>query len=366
MVGAALTTLPLLAATDARAATPAVAPAPTYQAVGTVYAVTYSGGVAYVGGTFTTVRAPGTTSGGVTRNHVAAFDTTSGQLLSWNPNANGDVRAIAVGAGGVWLGGDFTTVTGQPRKRIAAVSPSSGSPTSWRVDADATVKALAFNGAGSVLYAAGNFASLGGQPRARLGAVNTGSSSVLTGWRADIAADGAWAGATSLTVVGTTLFVGGSFTTVNGVDRVNTAAVRTTDGAVSSWRADTPATILALASDASRVYAVGRGGGGFVAALDTSSGKRRWTANPNGDVAAVTVRGSEVYIGGHYDFVGNTTRHHLAALSAGTGSLLPWNPSANSSLGVTALAHDAGHIAAGGAFTVVAGRSQQGFAQFTG
>lgn len=76
-----------------------------------------SDGRAIIGGLFTSVD-------GQTRNRVARLhsDTagTSFLDLSFDPNAGGTVRALAVQANGrIVLGGDFTTVGGQTRSRVA-------------------------------------------------------------------------------------------------------------------------------------------------------------------------------------------------------------------------------------------------------
>jgi trimeric autotransporter adhesin len=93
----------------------------TCETNGRVYAVAYLGGTIYLGGSFTSVD-------GTTRNRLAACDAATGNLLSWNPNANGVVRALEVSPAGtrVYAGGDFTAVGGAARARVAALSPSSG------------------------------------------------------------------------------------------------------------------------------------------------------------------------------------------------------------------------------------------------
>src|SRR5689334_22843073 len=81
-----------------------------------------------------TVRTPGAAAGtgfDVPRDNVAAFSESTGDLLSWNPDVNGRVYAIAVSGSTVYLGGLFSTVGGQPRSNLAAVSSTTGAPTSW-------------------------------------------------------------------------------------------------------------------------------------------------------------------------------------------------------------------------------------------
>ena len=61
--------------------------------------------------------------GGQTRNHIARLDPTTGLADSFDPNANGDVIAIAVQADGkILAGGHFTSIGGQPRNLFARLS----------------------------------------------------------------------------------------------------------------------------------------------------------------------------------------------------------------------------------------------------
>ena len=100
------------------------------QTNGRVNAVVYLGGTVYLGGSFTQVD-------GQTRNRLAACDAATGNLLPWNPNANGVVRALKVSPAGtrVYVGGDFSAVGGAARARSPpstrpAATPSAGARTS--------------------------------------------------------------------------------------------------------------------------------------------------------------------------------------------------------------------------------------------
>jgi hypothetical protein len=84
----------------------------------------------------------------------------------------------------------------------------------------------------------------------------------------------------------------------------------------------------------------------------------------------------EVYVGGHYsNYCGPQSGQHtcttsikrlkLLAVDESSGALTPWNPHANSTLGVFALAGLGTELAAGGDFTKIGGVNQQGFAEFT-
>jgi trimeric autotransporter adhesin len=64
---------------------------------------------------FTTLVSPaGSGAAFVTRNRLAASDVAGRTLSSWNPDANGNVRALAASADGtkLYVGGDFTKIGG--------------------------------------------------------------------------------------------------------------------------------------------------------------------------------------------------------------------------------------------------------------
>ncbi len=373
IASAAVLVVAAFAAPAAEAAVVHSAPVPTYQTNGRVNVIVIQGGVIYLGGQFTAVRPAGSSSGSVTRNHAAALSLATGQVLPWNPDVNGTVQSLAVGNGRVYLGGSFSNVGGTSRTRLAAVDPSIGAVVpGFNPRPSGSVNSLAL--AGNTLYAGGNFSTVSGIPRANLAAVDATSGALITTWTpsaddvvkaVDMAADGS------------RVYVAGNFTTVNGTSRRHVAALDTASGApISSFSHGPSYAVVDMAVDANGVFLAGAGGGGNFAELNLTTGATVWQGGTNGNAQAIATLDGVVYVGGHFDnYCGMRsgqhtcttpiTRHKLLAVDETTGSLLSWNPSANSTLGVFALTGSGTVLAAGGDFTRIGGRSQQGFAEFT-
>lgn len=346
---------------------------PTYQTNGRVYAVAYGAGAVYLVGDFTTVRPPGSTGSSVVRNHAAAFSTATGSLLAWNPNTNASVRAVAVAPdqSSVYLGGTFTSVAGASHNHVAKVAADTGAPRAWTASADSTVKAITAYATTGAVYLGGNFGYVDGAPRRRVAAVRASDGGLVTGFRADLAASSVYPVANSLVMSNGALWVGGAFETVNGSARQNLGAVSASTGAVLAPKPYVGgAAILTTVANSGRVCATGRGAGGFIACYAGSTGATLWggTGVTDGDVQGSALGSGVLYAGGHFQNVGSAPRGHLAAFDAATGALQPWNPRANSTVGILgmALSGDGSHLAAGGDFTVIGGRSQTYFGQFAG
>jgi hypothetical protein len=136
-----------------------------------VQALAVDGPTVYAGGQFIKV-------GATPRRHVAAFGAepgTSGTLLAFDPDANGEVRALAIGDGTVYVGGRFTTLGGGilGRRGLAAVDPGSGVPTAWNPNPNNDVTALKAQGA--TVVAGGRFDAIGTVPRQGIAVLDAGS-----------------------------------------------------------------------------------------------------------------------------------------------------------------------------------------------
>jgi hypothetical protein len=363
-----LAVLLVASATPAMAISASAGKAPLFN--GSVYALAYRGSTVYVGGSFTRVDWGGRT---YTRNRLAAFDSSSGSLLSWAPSANSVVRALVVSDSSVYAGGDFTKVSGWARDNLVSLDAGSGAVGTFSHRVTGAPYALAVGG--DRLYVAGSFTAIDGASRSNLAAFSLTLGGLDSGWKPS--ADDA---VHAVAVSGSNVYLGGAFHRIGSVNgTLRLAAVSATNGAVDKgFLPKAPAQVNAIATDAAGVYAATGGQGGQAIAY-TTGGRLRWQRVFDGDAAAIATLGGTVYVGGHFDRActtlnngthgtctdGSVSRVKLAAVSA-SGGLTGWAPQANGVIGVRALAADRarGVLGAGGDFTTVGGQNRKRYAWF--
>jgi trimeric autotransporter adhesin len=354
------------------------------------------GDTVYAGGYFTMV-------GGEARANIAAIDASTGIATSWNPSANGGVWTLFASPAVVYAGGWFDWIGGSPRSGIAAIDRQTGIATTWDPSPGRGVRTLTVSG--TTVYFGGDFLSVGGEQRKRAAAVDR-ERGQLTGWdphfgdmvgvisawennlyvggyftcangkdRTGIAALDAATGQPTewnpvvsgesksvyaIAVDDNTVYLGGSFTSLNGNARNNTGAVSKATGEVQPWTSDADGEVLSLILSGNTVFAQGlfRHIGGkartTVAALDAASGEvRNWDPLPGDVVRAMALSGNTLYLGGYFLTLGGVQRRFIGAVDALTGVPTDWNPGANSI--VWALLLRGGRVYAGGAFTEMGG-----------
>jgi hypothetical protein len=299
---------------------------------GAVHSICETNGTLYLGGEFLYV--------GPTTGSAAAVDATSGARIDGFPVVNGPVYAVvADGAGGWFIGGTFNKVGSVNRYSVAHILADKTVDASWGGSgALGTVGALALSG--STLYVGGQFSSFNGELRAGLAALNA-ATGALVPWNPNPSSL-SFPNVRALAISGSNVYVGGLFTSLGGIARTNLAAVHATTGTVLPWNPGANNSVNVLLASGPVVFA----GGAFskianlyltnIAALNASDGSAvAWTANnANGPVFALAVSGSTLYAGGVFTRMGGATnRIGIAALDTATGAATSWNPGQSSVVG---------------------------------
>jgi hypothetical protein len=183
----------------------------------------------YAAGAFTTI-------GGAVRNRIAALDPADATALSWAPSVDdGQVNAMAFDSSDetVFLGGSFTSAQGTARDHLAALSTADGTLGDWNPGSNGDVNGLILANNDNLLFAAGAFTSIGGANRNYLAAIRTDlDTGNATVW--DPAPDAVFSNFNNLELNDDTLYVGGSFTEIDGTPSRSFAVFRFTPPEVSA------------------------------------------------------------------------------------------------------------------------------------
>jgi hypothetical protein len=368
----------------------AAAPTPsqdTPAVQGTVQAVVKdAAGRTYIGGNFTSI-------GPRIGKGARMTATDASPALGWPDVAGGtpsQINATAPdGDGGWYIGGNFTTVGGVARTRLAHILPNGILDPNFNVAADNPVWAMAVDQAAGLLYVGGQFTTLGGASRARLGRIST-IAGLVDIWNPGVANGQVNAIGLSGTGENAIVYVAGSYSgtgiTIGGAVRQRLAAIPANNTTATSWNPCVTATVSALAVTDGDVYV----GGSFSAVngtnpsatncgigttvrqriarfpLGSSTVDTGWNPCASGTVNSLTVSGTDVYLGGAFTTVngsratapcsGGTARGRLAKFSTSSDTAAAgWNPCAQAA--VTALSVAGDYLYAGGSFNAAGGSS---------
>ena len=275
---------------------------PNWQVNGVVWEQAIAGNTVFAGGAFTAARPPGVNAGGageVAANKLFAYDITTGnRVASFSHSANGDVISVQVSPDNsvVYVGGDFTTIDGKSRNHIAAFNTSTGALLeNFKPSLNGSVRAIALSGDGSTVYAGGMFTSVGGSARNRLAKFTASTGALDPLWTP--AADDGRVQSLVVAPAGDKLVVGGRFSTMNGgVSARGTGAVTTAGaGTILPWLEnqkiisgkDSQCGTTSLSTDGTNIYgtAFAFGCGNFegVWAADPTTGALVFANDCHGD-----------------------------------------------------------------------------------
>jgi hypothetical protein len=193
--------------------------------------------------------------------------------LAWNPD--GPVHALLDGGNVVYLGGKLDGTGG-----IAAVSASTGALL-WMLHASNDVRALALSPDGSTLYAGGSFTTVEGAAHRGVVAVDVAHHALVSSWK------GAAAGTVrDLIARGNDVYVAGKVTSVGGVAQ--------------------------------------RG----IGALDATTGKRdaAFQFSADNDVLGLALTGTRLILSGSFTQIDGSPRANLASIDLSSNNLTNWAP----------------------------------------
>ncbi len=266
----------------------------------------------YVGGDFSMID-------GLPRVGIARLDRATRKVdATWHCDANGTVRAMAIEAGHVVVGGDFTKLGGQPCSRIGRIAVKDGSVQGGMSPIDGAVMAIVPWGDGVLI--AGNFTTIGGVAKHGLARLQFPDGKLDPSFNADLADGNVPGVGQALIRIGSErLAVGGRFTTVGGTAAVNLAVLDATTGTVQPWSGTTDGPVFALALADERLVV----GGGFsalggtprahVGIVDVHNGTvTPWQADTDAEVRTIAIAQDQVWLGGDFTTCGGSPAAHLA------------------------------------------------------
>lgn len=416
---------PVVAPTPSTVTTDAL---PTAQINGVVWsqAVNAATGIVYAGGKFTAARPAGVAVGGsgtVTRNNLLAYSISTGVLVSsFAPSLDGQVLDVALSPDNsrLYVVGDFQHADGGVgRYRVAAYDTSTGALiTTFAPAVSSTVNTVVATK--NTVYIGGAFSAVNGSPRSNIAALSA-SNGALLAWNpsADAAVRTmvmAPANTALNTAANSKLIIGGRFQNVTPVGGVATgeygmAALDANTGGLLKWaatglvqNAGTQASITALRTDGTNVYGTGYvfGNGGNLEGTFQSDtdGNIIWVEDCHGDSYDTYPAADVVYTVSHAHYCGtiggfpqsdpwSTNQRHALAYTKAIGgtvthdalgyfdfggnpspSMVTWYPDftigsfTGQSQAAWSVTGNSQYVVMGGEFPTVNGVGQQGLVRF--
>lgn len=322
---------------------------PTVQIDGVAWDQVINGNTVFAGGSFANARPAGAAAGTslTPRANLLSYNLTTGVLNSnFAPSLNAQVLALALTPDGskLFVGGDFTTADGVAHSRIAAYNTSTGVLISaFTASANASIRSIIATN--SVVYIGGDFTAINGITRDHLAAFSIPSNYALTTWKPSVDYT---VRSMVLTPDLSQVDIAGSFQNLNGVAAYGMAAVKASDGTMVPWAAvnlirdaGPKAGITSLTTDGKAVYGTAYGFGTVsdgnlegTFSADPYTGAINWMETCHGDTYDAYSDGTTVYTVSHAHFCGNigafpqsdpwsvNMRHSLAFTTQATGTNL--------------------------------------------
>ncbi len=292
---------------------------------GTVSHLAKIGNELFLGGTFYQVN-------GQVREGLAKIHVSTSSLMPWNPGKIGNLAVLAPGEETVYVGGQLIRIGGKNR-RLAQFDLETGILSDFNPGFDITnipggghVRAI--HSYGSRIFIGGTFSQVNGMTANNLVAFNRYTFQVIPFTYGSVNGT-----VHAINSIGSSIYIGGEFTTVSGQPRERIAAFHGLTGVLKPFtlpcngivrHLNTRSIYLLVGGDFTRI-----GGVPFsrTMAFDAHTARRTtWEPNVNNTVDCFAISEDGIYLGGSFGEVGGTARTAIAKVTKNTGALLPFNP----------------------------------------
>lgn len=341
----------------------------------TVHSVALLGSSLYVGGDFYSYRGDSRGYRLIKLNATTGAMDTAGFNTTSNVGPNAEVRALAASATRIYAGGGFSVYRGGvPAQNVAKLDIATGQvDTTFTQSTGASNDVFDLQLSGSSLYLAGSFQNYRGDSRgAYLAKVDTTTGALDTTFNS---ATGPGGPAYSVAVSGTSIYAGGIFTTYRGdnkgyrlVKLDSTTGVMDTAGFNTSASTGPSGNVNSIVVDGTSLFI----GGDFTSyradnkgyylakidaatgALETASFNTTASSGPDGPVYTLLLDGTSLFVGGGYStYRGDNRGYCLAKVDTTTGAMdtAAFNSVAGPQSTVASLAISGGYLYVGGSFS---------------
>ncbi len=287
---------------------------------------------------------------------MAAVNSATGALQSWDPSADSYVLALKINSTNVVFGGQFNNTKFQARQNAARIDISAATVNAWNPQPDNQVFSL--EKSGTKIFLGGDFSTVQSTPRQGLCAIDSATGNLLS---FDARINGY---VYSAKIVNNTIFTQGAFTTAANGDSVRNyaGAFNTTTGAATSWDPNLNTygnnftcfgydnTNLIMGGAFTILNAKNRG---YFAAMNITTGKiSNLVMDCNSYVNGITTYGNKIYVSGSFTTVNSIARNYAFAFDEPSSTLLTFNPDSKLTSGeIDHVLQIGSKVYLGGAFT---------------
>ena len=245
--------------------------------------------------------------------------------------------AILALVAAIWHDGSTSGANNPPTSVLgtAMVDPTEPPPDAIRGSFDQTPVYASIEANGR-FYIGGIFEEVGGEAQSSIAAIEVATGQLDPNFRPVVAGPDAYVKAMAMSPDGQWLYIGGEFTSVNGVARNRVAKIDARTGAVdSNFDPDINNSVETLAANQFSVWIGGKFGrvGGELhrglAKVRATDGQIAddWISETDGNVLDIELAGADLWVGGNFDTISGQPIEKLARLNATTGAVHgSWNP----------------------------------------